>query len=43
MKNCLSKVLEHSIEQSRTRSHPDVTFLYRNILEHPISYVFIQV
>ena len=25
--NCLTKVLEHSLEQSRTRSHPDVTFL----------------
>ena len=41
--NCLSKVLEHSLEQSRTRNHPDVTFLYRNILEHSISYVIIEV
>ena len=39
----LSKVLEHSLEQPRTRSHPDVTFLYRNILEHSISYVIIEV
>ena len=29
--------------QSKTRSHPTVTFLYKNILERSISYVITQI
>ena len=38
-KNCLSQVLEHSIEQSRTGGHPAVTYLCKNIPERSIFYV----
>ena len=38
-KNCLSTVPEHS----EPKSHPDVTFWYKNILERSISYEIIPI
>ena len=31
------------MEESKTRSHPDATLLYKNILEHSIYYVITQI
>ena len=38
-KNCVSQVLEHYIEQSRTGGHPAVTYLCKNIPKRSLFYV----